>query len=66
MIHLILYKTLIFEKFLKFVFEAFYSDQAFWDFLDIFFVCKKRLVNKSFVFLDIEKDYGKIPIYEVD
>ena len=48
---------------LKFVFKAIYSNQALRDFLDTFStfsgICKKRLVNKSFKFLGIEKEYDK-------
>ena len=58
--HSIFIKNINFlQKFLKFVFKAFYSDQAFWDFIEtcstFSVVCKKRLVNKSFEFLGIEK-----------
>ena len=48
---------------LKYTFKAFYSDQAFWDFLDtcstFSVVCKKRLVIKSFEFLGIGKEYDE-------
>ena len=51
------------EKPLKFVYKAFYLDQAFWDFLYTYStysaVCKKRLVNKSFEFLVIKKNLTK-------
>ena len=45
------------EKFLKFVFKTFYSDHAFWDFLDTCntFSVLKKLVNKSFEILAIEQ-----------
>ena len=50
------------EKSLKCVIIAFYLDQAFWEFWDsctFSAVCKKRLANKSFDFLGIEKEYDK-------
>ena len=60
------------KKVTKCVFKAFFSDQAFLDFLDTFstfsIVSKKRLVDQSFefYFLGIEKEYDtKIQIYEV-
>ena len=56
-------------KSLKFVFKAFNSDQAFGDFLDTFSTfcyLQKKLVNKSFKFLGIEKEYfKKISIYDL-
>ena len=52
------------KKCLEFVFKAFYSDQAFGDFLKIFVALfplfvKKGFVNKSFEFLVIEKKEKK-------
>ena len=53
---------IILEKFLKYFFKAFYSDQAFWDFLDTvasFWLSVKKIIKESVEFLGIEKEYNK-------
>ena len=50
-------------KSLRLVFKVFYSEQAFWDFLLLvthFPLSVKKMVYKSFVFLNIEKEFEKI------
>ena len=44
------------KSFRKLVFKAIYSHQVFQDFLD---TCSTCMVNKSFVFLGMEKEYDK-------